>query len=56
MPAILDKTRNVRLASFTQNPKKYMNLADLVACCKSGTGDMEDYRNRILNETGIQLK
>lgn len=55
MPAIIDLSRNVRLAYFTQNSSKFMNIDKLVQCCQAGVSEWINYRQTIENITGIQI-
>jgi hypothetical protein len=35
MPAIIEVNRNVRLSYFTKNPKKFINVKELVDICRA---------------------
>lgn len=54
MPSLIEVARNVRLSFFTKDPKKYMNVDELVSLATSND-DADWYRQRVLSLTGVNL-
>lgn len=57
MSSIIDISRNIRLSYFTRNPKKFMNLDLLQACCmsQSDLNNIDWYKNRVASLLGINV-